>query len=1084
MKKICLLFVIFAAFVFSGFSTPVSVEKAAVIAKNVFYEGVKEFQVIDYQTIKVELFTTAKDDEHSLLYIFNINASVRGYVIIAADDDVYPVIGYSFEGIFDNNKLNPALSDWISARQNEISFILDHHLQADNLIRQEWTRLSVIPVSRGFRSISPLVTAKWGQGKYYNRNCPQDAAAPASQDGRTLVGCVAIAMGQIMKYHQSPSTGSGSHSYYHNTYGTLSANFGMTTYNWSNMPNTLSTHNSDVATLLYHCGVSVEMNYGVSGSSSYPSDAAYAFVNYFGYGSTVQKKDKNNYSTSTWEGMLKDELDNSRPMLYFGYGSSGGHAFVCDGYQGSSNNYFHFNWGWDGYLDGYFYVSSLNPGTMDFTNNQGAIMGIKPGVTSGAVISLLDEIDVTPDTLVQYQNASVWVKLANLSSADFTGDYRCAIYTTSGQFVELIDTYNNVTLKKGYYYTNGFSFNKSSINAVAGTYQIVIEYKPAGGSWKLVDKNSHTHPLTIVIKTGTSNSDIRVYKAFSVTPSPLVQGDSAEVWVDIANYSSTAFNGSFTVSLFSASTGQFVETIETKTNISMPSMTHFTNGLTFKTSEISASPGDYLIAIHFMPSGGNWYLANPGSYSNPISIKVISKTINPDPYEVNNTESDAYGFAVSFVSDSCVIKTTQANIHNATDIDYYKVTLPSGYNYEVSLRLHDSYNSGDGNSYSVDGVFAYKYGANWSAYFDDEDANTFKVNDGGTVYFKVAPYFEGNLGTYLFDIRIKRSLAGKPDLIIVNENINPASVVAGNNVTATCDVKNQGLASSGSSVVKYFLSTDNQLDGSDISMASDNVISLAKDGSYSVGQQFTIPGVTAAGNYFILFVADATQSIDESDENNNVSYKQLQVIAPKPDLTIISKSATPDTVEKGGVIAVNCTLKNTGQVESSACVIKYYLSTDKFLDGNDPELGSENILPLAVNSSTSSGENLIVPVNVAAGTYYIIIFADATQVVAELDENNNIETIQVMIKSNSGIEYSENDFQPEIYPNPSDGCFKVTGIRKGSWRVEILDIDGKIVYEGEFHQPEAFIETNIASGIYLLRLSNSAGMVIRKLLIN
>jgi hypothetical protein len=90
-----------------------------------------------------------------------------------------------------------------------------------------------------------------------------------------------------MKYHSYPTTGSGSHSYSHPVYGTLSANFGATTYNWASMPNSLSDYDSDVANLLYHVGVSVDMDYAPDGSGAYPSSAAYALKTYFKYSDSL-----------------------------------------------------------------------------------------------------------------------------------------------------------------------------------------------------------------------------------------------------------------------------------------------------------------------------------------------------------------------------------------------------------------------------------------------------------------------------------------------------------------------------------------------------------------------------------------------------------------------------------------------------------------------------------------------------------------------------------------------------------------------------------------------------------------------------
>lgn len=1066
MKKNLLLFFVFSLLSFFIFGKPVSIDKAEVVAKNIYYERASLNYNIDYQSLSLELTHTEFSGETATYYIFNTISKPEGYVIISADDDAFPVIAYSFEGNFNKEKQSPELLDWLINREKEIAWIIEKKLQADKTINDEWKRLSIQPILRGFRAVSPLITSKWGQGKYYNRDCPQDAAS--SQDGRTLVGCVAIAMGQIMRYHQKPITGSGSYSYYHNVYGTQSANFGMTNYNWAGMPNTLSTYNSSVATLLYHCGVSVEMNYGVSGSSAYPSDAATALQNYFGYGSSISKKEKNNYTSSAWESMLKSDIDNALPLLYYGYGSSGGHAFICDGYQGTSNNHFHFNWGWDGYLDGYFYVSSLNPGTMDFSNNQGAIFGIKPGIVSGAIISLVAAIDVIPDTFTQYDNAEVWVKLANKSSVDFTGDYRCAIYSTSGQYVELIDTYNNVTLPKGYQYTNGFSFYKSSVNCNPGTYMIVIEYKPSGGNWTLVDKQTYTHPVNVIVKAGSSGLDMRMYGAFLLTPTTFIQGDSVDVWVDVANYSSTSFYGDYTVSLFDASTGQFVETIETITNASLGSMKHYTNGLTFESNKIMADPGDYLIAIHYKPSGGSWYLLSEGSYNNPVSVKVISKSLNPDIYEVNNSESTPFTFSPSFAGDSSVILTTGSNIHNATDVDYYKVSLATGYDYKIKLRLHDSYNSGDGNQYSVDGVFAYKYGANWSAYFDDADANEFTVTNGGTVIFEVSPFFEGALGSYLFDIRIKRVQPGKPDLIIIDESVNPANIVAGSQVTAICTVKNIGNINSGSSILKYYLSQNNTYDVGDQDMGTDNIINLSKDGSVSAGEVITIPIGTTAGKWYILFLADATNSIDEDNEVNNIASQEINISKPAPDLIIYSKSATPNPVEKGSVLSVNCTIKNQGQGDANASVIKYYLSLNSSLDGSDLELASDNILSLTAGNTSSSGENLIIPTSFPTGNAYIIIEADATKLISEADETNNIDNIPIIINSNVSVPALNDNNNVTIYPNPNQGSFFIKFLKDDNYSIKITDMLGNIVFSLNTNQSDNFINLQCLNGIYLL----------------
>ena len=157
------------------------------------------------------------------------------------------------------------------------------------------------------------------------------------------VGCGAIVMGQVMRYWRFPATGTGSHSYSSN-YGTLSANFGATTYHYENMPDKLSVvfHPDScveaVATLLYHCGVSVNMNYGPEASVANSNRIVSALSTYFRYPTTIQYIERGNLSTTTWLNYLKNELDEGAPFMYGGSGNYGGHVWTCDGYR--DDNYF------------------------------------------------------------------------------------------------------------------------------------------------------------------------------------------------------------------------------------------------------------------------------------------------------------------------------------------------------------------------------------------------------------------------------------------------------------------------------------------------------------------------------------------------------------------------------------------------------------------------------------------------------------------------------------------------------------------------------------------------------------------------
>jgi hypothetical protein len=191
-----------------------------------------------------------------------------------------------------------------------------------------------------------------------------------------------------MKFWNHPTTGTGSNSYYHPTYGTLSANFSNTTYNYAAMPNNVTSTNSAVATLMYHCGVAVNMNYTPTGSGAWvltndfagyhPASAQNAYVSYFGYSQNILGVQRVNFSETSWINQLKAELNLSRPVQYAGWSSSmtSAHTWVVDGYN--TSNYFHMNWGWGGSYNGYFSLNSLNPGSYQFNNNQQALINIVP----------------------------------------------------------------------------------------------------------------------------------------------------------------------------------------------------------------------------------------------------------------------------------------------------------------------------------------------------------------------------------------------------------------------------------------------------------------------------------------------------------------------------------------------------------------------------------------------------------------------------------------------------------------------------------------------------------------------------------
>jgi hypothetical protein len=312
------------------------------------------------------------DQSDTLLYVYNFENS--GFVVISGDYSCSPILAYSSEGSFKNDAA-PACKAWL---QNYSEQIAAKKKNKSLAINPEWNALFDLNQEannkKTTKSVAPLITTKWDQGQYYNYMCP---AYPTGPDGKCVTGCVATAMAQIMRYYNYPDQGLGSHSYSHPYFGNIYANFAATTYDWTNMGVYANNLNkAAIGTLIFHCGVSVDMDYSPNESGAQSENAALALQNFFHYRNTIESVNKHDYSEYDWIALLKENLDEQHPVLYSGSGSGGGHAWVCDGYD--NNDRFHMNWGWSGSDNGYFMVSLLVAGGYDFTSYQSAIVNIMP----------------------------------------------------------------------------------------------------------------------------------------------------------------------------------------------------------------------------------------------------------------------------------------------------------------------------------------------------------------------------------------------------------------------------------------------------------------------------------------------------------------------------------------------------------------------------------------------------------------------------------------------------------------------------------------------------------------------------------
>ena len=355
-------------------AAPVDINRAKQIAKNIYYERVNVAKEVKYESINLNLIEIKNYNGIDVYYIFNVNNN-DGFVIVSADDVAKPRIAYSFEGFYNPDNISPEYAFYMKRFEEEIAYAVENRIQPNSEITSEWQKyeFATTKSTEDIQMISPLVQTKWGQSSPYNDMCPSNS------EGTAVVGCVAVSMGQIMKFWNYPEYGTSSHSYNASGFGTQFADFGATNYIWSNIPNEGSGPNDDLAQLLYHCGVAVDMSYGVDGSGSYSFIIDNKLEQYFLYHSDAVNINRNDYSTSTWLSTIKGEIDLSRPCEYDGDSDEGGHSWVCDGYEGDE---LHMNWGWSGSGNGYYAVDDLTPPGSSTFQTDGAVIRIHPPTTA------------------------------------------------------------------------------------------------------------------------------------------------------------------------------------------------------------------------------------------------------------------------------------------------------------------------------------------------------------------------------------------------------------------------------------------------------------------------------------------------------------------------------------------------------------------------------------------------------------------------------------------------------------------------------------------------------------------------------
>ena len=552
-----------------------------------------------YVNVKLsERSATRASHRTSPYYIYN-DRHGRGFVIVAGDDDMGQVLGYSHTGTLDTLRASEELKFLLSAYR-------DAFLQKQS---QPGTRATVTTTPPYRKEVAPLLTTAWSQDDPYNR-----------RTGYNYTGCVATAVAQIMYYHRWPERGKGSYSYVVSSDNrTMSVDFSESVYQWGKMLPKYNTRRAladaeacdAVALLMRDVGVSVNMQYTPTSSGAQTFMAAKALKTYFNYSTSLLNK--SDEGAAAFTRILRKEIENGFPVYISGSVKSGGsgHAWVVDGVD--KDNLFHMNFGWGGGGDGYFSITALNLSTtgqefggkpLSF-NKQVQIVLVHPNKQGSAPIDaeLADDapnlcfnsegnmtvVGSMPTNKQQPVTVS-YHHFKNQADGTFAGDIGLGVYNEQGEQVKVVPSAwhdkGGYTAERGKH--NGGVLQSGQLIDDACTFTMNLEGL-ADGRYYLLPvcasiKNNTTYGAWCRMKTApriafqVQGNDVRLFEkpddeapfalaSHPYTLKPCTAGNKATLCLNIRKLTGTPFDGTVRVSLIDDDThvvamGQTAEAVD------------------------------------------------------------------------------------------------------------------------------------------------------------------------------------------------------------------------------------------------------------------------------------------------------------------------------------------------------------------------------------------------------------------------------------------------------------------------------------------------------------------------------------------
>lgn len=726
---------------------------------------------VQAKTPNLTLAHRATDATGSEVYYYVFNNEAGGFVIVGGDDAAEEILGYSSEGSFDDKTLPPNFRWWLSVYSNQIA-------SAIHAVKDGSLDLRAAKASRAKRKASridiPNLLTHEGEEICWNQSKPFSGLLPFGLDTDPVVtGCVATAYAQLMYKYEYPSVGTGgTKSYTVNVYDddtettyqtrTFSVDF-STPIDWSSMKPKYeyawAGNGSEraVASLMYKIGVAADMDYqrqSTGGSGANSGAAGAALVKYFNYDKSIKTDARVNYTDEQWESLVYDELAERRPLIYSGHTPTSGHAFVCTGYQASTNK-FYINWGWGGNYNGYFLLTptltekALTPnGTgigggssaSSYVQTQSVVYRIMPNAGGKAIIrGRANDITMNKTNAQAGEDVNLISGIINggMFNVDMTIGVRLQNTADPSDVINVTSqTWTNVGSGAG----NSYSFTVPTTCQAGNSYYVNPIYKDENGIWQDAVVPVGVVRPTLAIDNTHYSFD---YSAYTISATSATYGDNIQTSpASLHNLSGIAVSnvpvGLMFVNTIDASDKVVVETGETLTL----SPTAFYNAsYRFRaTVPLDLAPGQsYKVVPVFRDADDVWkiFVLDGAQVDQIMTVTAPANIIVSEPMKSANG-----GYVVT--KDDLNVKFKLANRTGASKtIDLRVVIFPKSGGYSVGSFRIPSLTMADGEEQSFSligtdfGSTALVEGEDY--YYRVRDFNENLVNAYPTQYIYVRP---------------------------------------------------------------------------------------------------------------------------------------------------------------------------------------------------------------------------------------------------------------------------------------------------------------------------------------------------------